>query len=67
LPIFVIGKLGGQIGVDLERIWTESAEFRDDFDVQINETDVLLTPLSSGTTGRFNLNIIKSIQDCQNA
>jgi hypothetical protein len=49
----VVNKLAGQIGVDLERVWVEAADCREclDADAGITESDVLLTPLSSGTTG----------------
>ncbi|CAD5228782.1 unnamed protein product [Bursaphelenchus okinawaensis] len=52
LPIFVIGKLAGQLGIDLERL-LQSAPVCEDMenDKGLNVDHVLLTPLSSGTTG----------------
>lgn len=51
----MIGKLGGQLGIDLERIWSEATDNCEDsnWDADVEENDVLLTPLSSGTTGKF--------------
>jgi long-subunit acyl-CoA synthetase (AMP-forming) len=47
--------LGGQLGIDLERIWSEAEDSCEDstWDADVDENDVLLTPLSSGTTGKF--------------
>ncbi|KAI6190942.1 4-coumarate--CoA ligase 2 [Aphelenchoides bicaudatus] len=54
-PILVIGKLGGQLGIDLERILAESKDGCEDgkWDANVDEQDILLTPLSSGTTDKL--------------
>ncbi|KAI1730859.1 AMP-binding enzyme domain-containing protein [Ditylenchus destructor] len=57
IPLFVLGKLAGQMGIDLEKIFEEAKENisnNSEFlsmssDICID--DVLLAPLSGGTTG----------------
>lgn len=53
IPVFVLGKVAGQFGVDLEEIFenASSAEGVENFQVDgLTMDDVLMAPLSSGTT-----------------
>ncbi|KAI6222545.1 4-coumarate--CoA ligase 2 [Aphelenchoides besseyi] len=53
MSLFVADKLAGQEGIDFEKLLEELSQDADDLeaDKDLTEDDVLLTPLSSGTTG----------------